>query len=99
VAPGAPAGSPSAAMPVLSLLSLISRSSPKQLDMVFPELLVVSPELLAKVALWSVDSELPLECSTAQRRRARTGGELRMCADECGSDARPLDAGHLHTFS
>jgi len=37
-APDVPAGCPSAAMPVLSLLSLISRNSPKQLGMVSPEL-------------------------------------------------------------
>ena len=38
VAPGVPAGWPYGAMPVLCLLSLISRNSPKQLGMVSPEL-------------------------------------------------------------
>jgi len=43
VAPGVPAGWPYGAMPVLCLLSLISRNSPKQLGMVSPELLPLCP--------------------------------------------------------
>ena len=96
-------------------LGMVSPELIKQLGMVSPELVLRARRILgtwdgyepsplgtgtsAKVALWSVDSELPLECLTAQRRRARTGGEPRMRADECGSDARPLDAGDLHTVS
>ena len=38
VAPGVPAGWPHGAMPVLCLLSLISRNSPKQSGVVSPEL-------------------------------------------------------------
>ena len=38
VTPGAPAGWPYGAMPVLCLLSLISRNSPEQLGMMSPEL-------------------------------------------------------------
>ena len=46
VAPGVPAGWPYGAMPVLCLLSLISRNSPKQLGMVSPELLAVTRSAL-----------------------------------------------------
>ncbi len=52
MAPGVPARWPYGAMPVLCLLSLISRNSPKQLGM-------VSPELQDRYAGWESSSGVP----------------------------------------